>query len=560
MKCIVSSKYLGKSAEGKNWLLLCYLALIFSCVHPDQADLATPNPEHIIVIGVDGMSPHGIVHAQTPAMDDLMKNGAYTLNARGVLPTSSSTNWASMISGGGPEQHGITSNGWERDDHILPPMITGIEEIFPTIFGVAREQRPDLEIGAIYTWKGFGRLLEQSVLDLDSTHPSDDATTKHAITYIEDAKPNLLFIHLDDVDHAGHDQGHKTAAYYKAVSHADEQIGNIIQATKTAGIFDETTFIISSDHGGIGYGHGGETIDEIEIPFILYGKGIKSGYLIKNPIYTYDNAATIATLLGLQQPYAWIGKPVESAFMGYPEPEMGNQKVLITPPAIYPQPELYDPAGGLYIDENPEVRIESVDKSTIRYTLNGSIPDRQSALYEEPLKLHQSTVVTAKAFLGTHGESNPSIAYFRMVQENSKNGIRYKYFEGEDWKFLPVFASLKPIKSGKVFEFRIHNINQKKEQYGIQFEAAIQIDSAGEYRFYLNSDDGSKLYINEDLTVDNDGGHGTIERMGSVNLSNGMHRIRVDYHNQGGGAWLDVFYKGPGVPKQIIPANVLFMN
>ena len=552
--------FFGKLKRSMQWPLVCYVAVLFSCNRSNQADLLPPVPKHIVVIGVDGMSPNGLIHAHTPVMDDLMQNGAYTLNARGVLPTSSSTNWASMVSGAGPEQHGITSNGWERDDYILPPVVTGMEDIFPTIFGVARGQIPDMKIGAIYTWKGFGRLIERSALDLDSPQSSDEATTQQAATYIQEAKPNFLFIHLDHVDHVGHSQGHKTVPYYESISHADEQIGTIIEAVRTAGIFEEAVFIVSSDHGGIGYGHGGETIDEIEIPFIICGKGIKSNYLIKNPFYTYDNAATIASLLGIKQPASWIGKPALSAFEGYPEPELGDQKVLIAAPIIHPKPQLYDAAGGLYVEEKAKVRMETMVDATIRYTTDGTIPNRQSKSYQGPFELSQSSVIIAKAFQGTQAESNASVAYFRIVESKSKNGIRYQYYEGKDWKFLPVFESMKPLKSGKVFEFRINDISERKEQYGIQFKAVIKIDSLGAYRFYLNSDDGSKLYINDDLIVDNDGGHGTIERMGNVQLDRGLHRIRVDYHNQGGGAWLDAFYKGPGVPKQIIPPDVLYVD
>ena len=119
---------------------------------------------------------------------------------------------------------------------------------------------------------------------------------------------------------------------------------------------------------------------------------------------------------------------------------------------------------------------------------------------------------------------------------------------------------MKPIKTGSTYEFRIGEINEVEGQYGIQYTSYIQIDKTGEYRFYLNSDDGSKLYINDDLVVDNDGGHGTIERMGSISLEAGRHKIIIDYHNQAGGAWLDTFYKGPGIPKQIIPADKLFRD
>lgn len=536
-------------------LLLSFVACI------DKGKTSNFKVKHVIVIGVDAMSPNGIINADTPIMDNMMANGAYTLNARGVLPTSSSTNWASMVSGSGPEQHGITSNGWERDDHTLPPVLTGLEEIFPTIFGVAREQRPNIKIGAIYTWSGFGRLIERSALSFDSTQKTDVLTLEKATIYIKDQKPDFLFIHFDDVDHVGHSLGHKTPAFYEAVSHVDQQIGQIVQATKDAGTFEETAFIISADHGGIGFGHGGETIDEIEIPFILYGKGFKKGYLIKNKVYTYDNAATAAKLLGIEQPYAWIGKPVISAFEGAPEPQFKNQKVLIASPIIYPKPNLYDAAGGLYIDKEAEVRMGVKGDAEIRYTTDGSVPTENSMLYNGTFKLTKSTVIWAKAFLSENQESNVSKAFYRMVKKGSKNGIRYKYYEGKkEWKFLPVFESLKPLKTGTTYEFRIDDINEVEGQYGIQYISNIQIDATGEYRFYINSDDGSKLYINGNLVVDNDGGHGTIERMGRVSLTPGRHKIRVDYHNQAGGAWLDAFYKGPGIPKQIIPADKLFID
>ncbi|MGB5498374.1 MAG: alkaline phosphatase family protein [Maribacter sp.] len=516
--------------------------------------------KHVVVIGVDAMSPDGIVNANTPVMDDIMKNGSYTLNARGVLPTSSSTNWASMVSGAGPEQHGVTSNGWERDDRTITPITTGMENIFPTIFGVLREQRPEMEIGAIYTWEGFGRLIERSALSYDKTKPSDELTLKKAVGYIKEKKPDFLFIHFDDVDHVGHETGHKTPQFYDAVATVDKQIGEIIQATKDAGIFNETVFIVSADHGGIGYGHGGETLDELEIPFLLYGKGIKKGYLIKNKVYTYDNAATVASLLEVSQPYAWIGKPVKSAFEGSPEPALGSQKVLIAAPVIHPKPNLYNPAGGLYVDDTPNIKIEANNNAEIRYTFDGSVPSKSSELYTGPFKLSKSAVLMAKAFLGAQKESNVSNAYFRLVDKDSKNGVRYTYYEGDNWKFLPVFENLTPLKQGKNYEFRIDDINQRENQFGIQFISSLKIETEGEYRFYLNSDDGSKLYIDEELVVDNDGGHGTIERMGSISLNVGMHKIKVDYHNQAGGAWLDAFYKGPGIPKQIIPANMLYLE
>ena len=535
-----------------------FIFLILSCIKQKiNKDFRT---EHLIIIGVDALSPNGVINADTPVMDELMNNGSYTLNARGVLPTSSSTNWASMVSGAGPEQHGITSNGWERDEHTLPAVVQGEEGIFPTIFNVARKQRPELEMGAIYTWSGFGRLIERSLLDYDSNEKSDELTVENAINYIKKKTPNFLFIHLDEVDHVGHSSGHKTSHFYDAVAHIDQQIGKIIQSTKEAGIYDKTTFIISADHGGIGYGHGGETLDEIEIPFIIFGKGIKKNYLIRNQVYIYDNAATAALLLGLNQPQAWIGRPVKTAFIGITEPEFHNQKIRIPAPTIYPKANLYDLAGGLYIDQKAEVLMESRGDAKIRYTTDGSIPTQNSQLYSGKFLLSKSTVVMAKAFKGANQESKVSKAYYRMINSTSNNGIRYHYYESKkDMNFLPNFLEMKAVKSGKTYQFRIDSINQVKHQFGIQFSSSIKINSKGEYHFYLLSDDGSRLYINNTLVVDNDGGHGAIERKGSISLQPGFHKITLDYHNQQGGAWLDAFYKGPGIPKQIIPPQILFL-
>src|SRR5205809_8104130 len=98
--------------------------------------------KHMVVVGVDGLSPDSVLKAKSPVMRRLMKEGAWSLHARGVMPTSSSPNWASMIMGAGPEQHGVTSNDWQPDKFDIAPIATGSGGIFPTIFGVLREQQP----------------------------------------------------------------------------------------------------------------------------------------------------------------------------------------------------------------------------------------------------------------------------------------------------------------------------------------------------------------------------------------------------------------------------------
>jgi len=275
---------------------------------------AVAGVEHVVVIGCDGMSPNGVLKAKTPVMHQLMKDGAYTMHARGVMPTSSSPNWASMIMGAGPEQHGITSNDWQTNKFEIAPTAVGSGGIFPTIFGLLREQRPKSVIACFYDWNDFGRLLERNAPDMleDSDGPTN--AVQHAVAYIRQKKPTFTFIHLDHVDHVGHEIGHGTPEYFASVEVADKLIGEVIQGFKDAGIWKKTILIITSDHGGVKKGHGGATMAEIEIPWIISGPGVSPGREIKKPVNTYDTAVTVAYIFGLRPPEAWIGKPVTDAF------------------------------------------------------------------------------------------------------------------------------------------------------------------------------------------------------------------------------------------------------
>lgn len=94
---------------------------------------------HVVVIGIDGFGAQAIRDNPVPAIRALMASGSWTLRARGVMPTVSSPNWASMIMGAGPEQHGVLSNEWQPDRFEFSPVCRGMAATFPTIFGLLRQ-------------------------------------------------------------------------------------------------------------------------------------------------------------------------------------------------------------------------------------------------------------------------------------------------------------------------------------------------------------------------------------------------------------------------------------
>ncbi len=542
--------------------MLMATVFLASCSTESTSDLGI---KHIIVIGVDGMSPDGIMQAQTPVLDSLVKYGASTFKARAVLPSSSSSNWASMIMGADTEQHGITSNGWEANNYTLPAVVSGHDNRFPTIFTLFHDQKPQAHVGSIYDWDGFGRLYNPEDVNFDINGDHEDGTTQDAITYIKKHKPDFTFIHLDHVDHAGHSEGHGTKSYYKSVEKADRLIGSIIASTKETGIFDQTVFIICSDHGGLGKGHGGESSGEVNIPFFLYGAGVKKGYAIEETVYQYDNAATVAFVAGLKTPQAWIGRPVKSAFVGYDKPVLRYKKQQqLMAPVLLPKNGPYAPSGGLFKEDTVEVNLNNPNATaTIYYTLDGSDPSIESGLtYTAPFSVDSTTLV--RALIAEKGKTSSTIAAgsYRIISAQKQPGVLFSIYPLKNLTFLPDFRNLKASQTGTVMEFESSILDNLKSaaSTAVVFTSVLKIDTAGSYTFYTNSDDGSKLYINDELVVDNDGDHGVQERSGTINLKKDTHPIKIEYFNGGGGYYLDAQYTGPGIGKQIIPADKLIQN
>lgn len=278
---------------------------------------AKPRAGHIIYVGFDGWGSYSVEKAEMPTVKRLMSQGCYTLQKRAVLPSSSAVNWASMFMGAGPEVHGYTDWG-SRVPEVKPRQLYK-NNIFPTIFQLLRDQRPEAVSGVLYEWEGIKYLVDTLSL---SCHAQARDFEKHpallaemAEKYIKENKPQLLAICFDSPDHTGHVDGHDTPAYYAKLVELDGYLAHIVKAVEDAGIIDDTVFIITSDHGGINKGHGGKTWEEMETPLIVAGKGIRTGGVqLTESIVQYDVAASMAYILRLKQPQAWVGRPIMSLF------------------------------------------------------------------------------------------------------------------------------------------------------------------------------------------------------------------------------------------------------
>jgi predicted AlkP superfamily pyrophosphatase or phosphodiesterase len=274
--------------------------------------------DHVVVIGIDGLTSEGLVKAETPVIDDLIAHGAFKYDARAIRPTVSAPNWGAMVHGAGPEATGIISNDRNK---WMPSVDSSRMGMFPNIFNIIREQLPDAEQGAIFHWGGFGQLLQEEVVNRYTTYNSPEETTRQVCEYITSKKPVFLFIQIDHVDGAGHGFGYKnTPEYLQSVAKADTLTGQIMESIRKAGMENNTLVMIVSDHGGINTGHGGDSPEELTVPVVYYGKGIKKNYKIQQTVYMYDVAANVAFALNLKMPHQWTGRPTLAAYEGYSEP------------------------------------------------------------------------------------------------------------------------------------------------------------------------------------------------------------------------------------------------
>src|SRR5262249_43632901 len=101
---------------------------------------------------------------------------------------------------------------------------------------------------------------------------------RQAAAYITTNKPALCFIHLTDPDNTGHKFGWGSPQQIKSFANVDAAIGRIMQSIETAGILQQSVVIITADHGGHAKTHGLNTPEDMMIPWIAWGSGVRKGF------------------------------------------------------------------------------------------------------------------------------------------------------------------------------------------------------------------------------------------------------------------------------------------
>jgi predicted AlkP superfamily pyrophosphatase or phosphodiesterase len=308
-----------------TWLAALALALVAGSSCGKAHYLLGPEPDglrsearatrltsHIIVVSVDGLRPDAIGTFKAPTLLRLIEEGSYTLHATTITPSKTLPSHTSMLTGQPPETHGVLWNN----------VLTAQADVIgtPTVFGVARAR--GYATAAFFSKPKFRPLQQPGTLDYSQApggwfrHWSATRTVNDVERHLGTARPNLLFVHLAEPDKAGHRSRWMSPAYGRAVIEADAAIARLMRIADEAFGRDAYTLIVTADHGGRGYDHGSDHPEDVTIPWIAWGRGVRPGELTGEPVRTMDTASTVLWLLGLEEPTEWPATPVVDAFVG----------------------------------------------------------------------------------------------------------------------------------------------------------------------------------------------------------------------------------------------------
>lgn len=217
-----------------------------------------------------------------------------------------------------------------------------------------------------------------------------------------------------------------------------------------------------------------------------------------------------------------------------------------------------------YFTESISIEIrKKEEKSDIRYTTDGSIPTAKSLLYSGPIKILDSSTVVACCFMDGTPISDTSSQIFTKIKPLQGQqitglapGLKYNYYEGE-WNKIPDYNILKPVKQGVAENFDLA-AKADNERFSIDYQGFINVEEEGVYIFHLSSDDGSKLFINNQQLINNDGLHSISEMAGEIALGKGLHALRIKFFENSGGNMLNLEWSSQKLKKQKINSDLLF--
>lgn len=242
----------------------CRLLLIWASI--SSVGFTGDRPaSRLLLIGIDGLRPDALTAAQTPHLDQLIADGAYSDTTlilgdryRGN-DTVSGPGWSSYLTGVWADKHGVQDNGFDGRNYSR----------YPHVFSLIRRQFPRAVTATFVDWEPIDKYIvadatRRVVYPAEGPEGytvNDSRLAMEAAEYIRSDDPDAVMVYLGAVDETGHKYGFHPSVpeYVHAIQVIDGHVGQLLAAVKSRPRYVEESWlvIVSTDHGGSGTSHGG---------------------------------------------------------------------------------------------------------------------------------------------------------------------------------------------------------------------------------------------------------------------------------------------------------------
>jgi predicted AlkP superfamily pyrophosphatase or phosphodiesterase len=256
----------------------------------------------VVLVSIDGLRPDALAQANCPHLAQLRERGAWTLRAHSLMPSVTLPVHTSIFYGVSPARHGVKTNDWQS----MARPVRGIVDV---------AHAAGLRTAFIYNWGELRDMCRPGSLDYayfnyNYHNPGgDQVIAEEAVRCLAGQRPDLAFVYFGSVDQWGHDYGFMSDEYLAQLVRVDAALGTLL-----SGLPGESRLLVVSDHGGHGRQHGDDIPEDMTVPWIVAGPGVRHGHEIRANVSLLDCAPTLAHFLGVAPEPEWEGRVVDEAF------------------------------------------------------------------------------------------------------------------------------------------------------------------------------------------------------------------------------------------------------
>jgi len=300
-------------------------AILFLC----SAGAGEPSSRHVLLLTLDGVRPDALKQlveaGEAPHIANLIAEGSVTWNAVAGgwtddpddptnQRTDSGPGWTSILTGVWRNKHGVSGNSFEGRNFAE----------YPHFFRRLKETDSSIHTASFVNWAQIHTFIlndsgGEEIADVIFTatvsgkDARDEQITEAAEDLIANGNPGVIFFCLDAPDGAGHSYGFSpdVPEYMQAVRDADTRVGRLVTAVKNRATYanENWLYVVTTDHGGLGTGHGGQSPEKRTIFFIVSGGDAPQGKVSNEPVGMVALPQVVMRHLRLpiQEAWGWEG-------------------------------------------------------------------------------------------------------------------------------------------------------------------------------------------------------------------------------------------------------------